>query len=157
MIAERNDRRDLRESFFDRLPGRWAAHRVIEGTASFEGTATLEPLTPDRLAYREEGVLKLPHAAPITAHRAYLYERRPDGFAILFSETPPRLFQEFTLAVRADGALAGSSRHPCAADFYETTCVVREDAFWLIHRVNGPRKGYVSTTRYEPCAAAFRR
>jgi len=157
MVAEQKGPPDLRGSFFDRLPGRWAARRVIEGTASFEGIATIEPIAADRLAYREEGVLKLPHAGPITAHRSYLYERRPEGFAILFPEAPPRLFQEFRLLPRADGALAGSSRHPCAEDLYETTCVVRENTFWLIHRVMGPRKGYVSTTRYEPCAAAFRR
>jgi hypothetical protein len=150
-------RPDLRHAFFDRLAGSWNIRRTIDRTASLEGLATIAPIATDRLAYREEGVLRLPGAAPISAHRSYVYERRPDGFAILFDETPSRLFQEFTLTARADGALSAVSRHLCGDDLYETTCVVHESAFWLIHHVTGPRKAYVSTTRHAPCAAALSR
>jgi hypothetical protein len=150
-------RLDLRHAFFDRLPGRWNICRTIDRDASLEGFATIEAIATDRLAYHEEGILRLPGAAPISAHRSYVYERRPSGFAILFDEVPVRLFQEFQLTARADDELSAVSRHVCGDDFYETTCIVHEKAFWLIHRVTGPRKAYVSTTRYEPCAAALSR
>ncbi|MFC7396430.1 DUF6314 family protein [Chelatococcus sp. GCM10030263] len=150
-------RADLRHAFFDRLPGSWNVYRTIDRDASLDGVATIAAIARDRLSYREEGVLRLPGAAPISAHRSYVYERRPNGFAILFDEVPVRPFQAFTLTARPDGALSAVSRHLCGDDLYETTCVVQENAFWLIHRVTGPRKAYVSTTRYAPCAAALSR
>ncbi|WP_431511215.1 DUF6314 family protein [Variovorax sp. DAIF25] len=137
-----------------RLAGGWTFERTIEGQASMHGTAVFGPLpgaAHATLHYREEGRLRLLDGRAFDAHREYLYQGRPGGFAVLFAEQPPRLFHEIALQPGDDEASAwiGTAAHPCAADLYDSLYrFLADGSFTLRHTVRGPRKDYVSLTRF---------
>jgi hypothetical protein len=138
----------------ERLPGRWSLERVVEGKhsqqGSMQGVATFRPLGNGAIAYREEGRLRLPDGETFDAFRDYLYGRAPDGFAVFFAETPPRLFHDIRLHHGEAGALAGEAEHLCGQDHYSTQYAFHADGRFVIrHDVRGPRKAYRMTTWYE--------
>ena len=95
--------------------------------------------------------LRLLDGRAFDAHREYLYQRRPNGFAVLFAERPPRLFHEIALQPGdADGtAWTGTAAHQCSADLYDSHYrFLTDGGFTLRHTVRGPRKDYVSLTRF---------
>lgn len=103
------------------------------------------------LHYREEGRLRLLDGRAFDAHREYLYQGRPGGFAVLFAEQPPRLFHETALRPGDDetSAWIGTAAHLCAADLYDSLYrFLADGSFTLRHTVRGPRKDYVSLTRF---------
>jgi len=142
------------DQLWRRLAGAWSFERTIEGQASMHGTATfcsMPGAAHDTLHYREEGRLRLLDGRAFDAHREYLYQRRPNGFAVLFAERPPRLFHEIALQTGdADGtAWTGTAAHQCAADLYDSHYrFLTDGGFTLRHIVRGPRKDYVSLTRF---------
>jgi hypothetical protein len=113
------------------------------------GTATFRRLERGWMAYREEGRLTLPGEETFDAFRDYLYDRAPEGFAVFFPETPPRLFHEIRLYKDATGALLGAADHLCGRDRYATRYAFRPDGSFVVqHDVRGPRKDYAITTVY---------
>lgn len=137
----------------DGLAGRWSLRRVVEGKearqGSMQGVATFRRLESGLMAYREEGRLQLPGGGTFDAFRDYLYDRRTDGFAVFFAETPPRLFHEIRLREEADGTLVGAAEHPCGRDHYATRYAFQPDGSFVVHHdVRGPRKDYAMTTLY---------
>jgi len=136
---------------FDRLEGIWALERVIEGQASMTGTAVFAPRPDGRLRYREEGRVRLLDGRSFDAHRAYLFEGRPDGFAVFFAEEPPRLFHHIALDPGAGNGVTwtGAAAHLCAADLYDSGYRFLADGRFIVrHAVRGPRKDYVTTTAF---------
>ncbi len=142
--------------FFDLLPGAWRFDRQIPGQASMQGTARFMPRDDGALHYHEQGELVLPDGQRLQAHRAYRYTRQPDGFCVWFDEMPPRLFHRIVLSRTAAGqtvgieaVAGGSAMHLCGADRYDTVYGIHADGSWSIrHEVSGPRKRYVSLTRF---------
>lgn len=132
-----------------RLAGAWSFDRVIEGQASMKGLATFTPLDAERLAYREQGRLKLRNGTELEAEREYVFRHRDRGFDVLFKESPPRLFHAIDLAASDGGALSGSAGHLCHLDHYQSTYTFCADGGLIIrHVVSGPRKDYTMTTIY---------
>ena len=132
-----------------RLAGRWEIARRIEPQGALEGLAVFTPDGTGGLDYRERGELHLPGGFAAAAERRYLYRPRPAGFAVLFAERPPRLFQDVALKAGRQGRLVGRARHLCAADLYLTGYAFLPDGRFVIrHRVRGPRKAYRMTTWY---------
>lgn len=132
------------------LAGRWRLSRRIDNGVTVEGLAVLTPLSAGGLRYREDGTMRLPSGEALAAFADYLFTPELESLAIWFDEAPPRLFQHFRLSVGADGGLAGMSRHDCAPDLYLSEIVFAPDGWWsLRHAVTGPRKAYVSLTRYD--------
>jgi hypothetical protein len=136
------------DSVFDRLEGIWDLDRIIEGKAGMRGSAVFRRLAAGLLKYREEGRIRLADGQTFEGHRDYLFERGPAGFSVLFAEDPPRLFHGIAL-LRDGDALAGSARHLCAADQYDSRYRFLADGSFVVeHTVYGPRKDYLSRTTF---------
>jgi hypothetical protein len=132
-----------------RLAGAWSFDRVIEVQGSMTGLATFTPLDAERLAYREQGRLKLQNGTELEAEREYVFRKRDGGFEVFFKETPPRLFHVIELAASDDGALNGSTDHLCSPDHYQSTYTFHPDGGFVVrHVVAGPRKDYTMITTY---------
>ncbi|WFU82412.1 DUF6314 family protein [Bradyrhizobium sp. CIAT3101] len=136
-----------------RLAGRWSFDRVIAGQGSMRGLATFTPLGAERLAYREQGRLRLQNGTELEAEREYVFRGRDRGFEVFFKETPPRLFHAIELAASDGGALNGSAGHLCNLDNYQSTYTFLADGGFVIrHVVSGPRKDYTMITTYTRAA-----
>ena len=140
------------------LAGAWSFDRVIEGQGSMKGLATFTPLDAERLAYREQGRLKLQNGTELEAQREYVFRKRDRGFEVSFKETPPRLFHAIELAASDDGVLSGSAGHLCNLDHYQSSYTFRGDGGFVVrHDVSGPRKDYTMVTTYMRVASDARR
>lgn len=140
-----------------RLAGRWSFNRVIEGQGHMQGLATFMPLDAERLAYREQGHLKLLNGTELEAEREYVFRNRDRGFEVYFKESPPRFFHAIELAASDGGALSGSAGHLCNLDHYQSTYSFCGDGGLIIrHVVSGPRKDYTMTTAYARVTARAR-
>lgn len=130
------------------LLGSWVLDRTVDDGSAMAGEANFVPRCDDGVDYRERGLLTLPGGQSLDAERRFIFIENEGGFAVLFAETPPRLFHRVTL--RRDGAsLVGVATHLCSADLYETSYEFRPgEGFVVEHRVSGPRKRYVIVTRY---------
>lgn len=132
-----------------KLIGSWSFNRVIEGQATMQGVAILTPLGEGRLAYREQGNLKLLNGTELQAERDYIFSDSDSGFEVFFNENPPRLFHEISLSAPSGGELSGSARHLCNLDDYQSTYTFLADGRFVVrHVVSGPRKNYTMTTTY---------
>ncbi|MGJ7545682.1 DUF6314 family protein [Variovorax sp. LT1R16] len=134
------------DAVFDRLEGAWQLMRTIEGQAEMHGVAVFTREGADSLHYREDGRVRLANGQAFDGHREYRFERAPDGLAVFFAETPPRLFHGIVLAPEGD-AWTGAATHLCTPDTYESRYRFLADGRFVIrHTVHGPRKAYVSET-----------
>ena len=125
---------DLSRSYTDHLSGT---------TAAFQGQAVLatDPAAgPDRAQYQETGMMCL-GAHQGTARRSLDYVRRPGGAVMLYR--PGR--QPYVDLDLTSGAW--DAVHPCGADRYEVSTVVRSrDVVQEYWRVQGPAKDYIAVT-----------
>ena len=136
------------DAVFDQLEGAWSLARSIENTATMTGIATFTRLGVDALAYREDGTAELASGQSLKAYRTFRFERAPEGFIVLFDETPPRLFHRIELTRQGDELVAATS-HICAPDSYESRYrFLRGGSFVIRHDMRGPRKDYVSVTTF---------
>jgi len=132
-----------------KLIGSWSLDRVIEGRATMQGIATFAPLDGARLAYREQGRLKLANGTIVQAEREYVFSNCDGGFRVFFREDPPRLFHEISLSASPKGGLSGSARHLCNRDEYQSAYTfLRDGTFVVRHVVSGPSKDYAIDTTY---------
>jgi hypothetical protein len=131
------------------LCGRWTFDRLIEGHGAMTGQAVFTPITGQRLHYREHGTLRLINGTELAAEREYLYAPCENGFAVLFSENPPRLFHEIVLAPGPDGEWRGESDHLCGQDLYHSSYrFLPGGSFIIRHVATGPRKNYTIVTSF---------
>lgn len=136
-----------------KLIGSWSFNRVIEGQATMQGIATFTPLDRERLAYREQGHLKLANGTIVQAEREYVFFKSDEGFKVFFKEDPPRLFHEISLAASPGGELSGHARHLCRRDEYRSAYMFLPDGTFVVrHVVSGPAKDYTMNTTYTPLA-----
>jgi len=132
-----------------KLTGSWSFNRVIEGQATMQGIATFMPLDGGRLAYREQGSLKLANGTTVQAEREYVFSGSDRGFKVFFKEDPPRLFHEISLSASSGGELSGQARHLCLPDEYQSAYMFMPDGSFVVrHVVLGPRKDYTMITTY---------
>jgi hypothetical protein len=133
----------------EKLIGSWSFNRVIENQATMQGVAIFTPLDAGRLAYREQGDLKLANGAIVQAEREYVFSDSRRGFKVFFREDPPRLFHEIALFASVPGELSGRAGHMCGHDDYQSAYTFLSDGTFAIrHVVSGPRKDYTMTTTY---------
>lgn len=131
----------------DDYAGEWRLDRqIVDLTGaqggSLTGTARFVCVADTRLDYIENGTLTLTNGAVLTAARRYLWVFGASKVQVYFDDG--RHFHDFV----PQGHAAGTD-HPCGEDYY----TVRYDfTVWPVWtaawRVKGPRKDYVSTTRY---------
>jgi hypothetical protein len=132
-----------------KLIGSWSFDRVIESQATMQGIATFAPLDSGRLAYREQGCLKLANGTEVQAEREYFFSNSDGGFKVFFREDPPRLFHEIFLSASSGGKLSGHARHVCKRDEYQSAYMFLPDGTFAVrHVVSGPRKDYTMNTSY---------
>ena len=121
--------------------GTWRLARVICGANGLE-TARLDGqalFTPKGLGLKltETGVLTT-GGTSVEARRTYFWRQSPDGIEVLFDDGRP--FHTIS---------ALDVHHDCAPDTYRGTYDFSNWPDWsLTWRVTGPRKDYVSTSRY---------
>jgi Family of unknown function (DUF6314) len=129
--------------------GLWRIERRIEDvragrTGAFAGEARFEPAAGG-LAYREEGALSFPGAAPMRAERRYLWRDGGAGTIDVFF-ADGRFFHRFDAE---DAAPAAS--HDCPPDLYRVRYDFRGWPRWQAEwRVTGPRKDYGMVSSYTP-------
>ncbi|MEL7093446.1 MAG: DUF6314 family protein [Pseudomonadota bacterium] len=121
--------------------GRWRLSRAIapvgQPEAQFEGVAEWVPDAEGRLAYAESGLLRVPGQAEMRAERRYTWDAElnvwfEDG---RFFHTVP--------------AAGGKAEHWCDPDWYHVDYRFGSwPVFEVEWRVSGPRKDYVSVSRY---------
>ncbi|MEM9343018.1 MAG: DUF6314 family protein [Pseudomonadota bacterium] len=122
--------------------GTWDLSRRITGpdgaeTARLEGTAAFLA-NGLGLKLTETGVLTT-GGASVEASRTYFWRPGPDGIEVLFDDGSP---------FHTIGALP-DVHHDCAPDTYHGTYDFSDWPRWsLTWRVTGPRKDYISTSRY---------
>jgi hypothetical protein len=125
---------DLNRSYTDHRSGT---------TATFQGQAVLATdavAGPERAQYEETGRMCFGFHQG-TARRSLEYDRRPDGSVMLYR--PGR--QPYVDLDLTSGAW--SAVHPCGADRYEVSSVVRSrDVVQEYWRVQGPDKDYTAVT-----------
>jgi hypothetical protein len=132
-----------------KLIGSWSLNRVIEGQATMQGIAIFTPLDRGRLAYREQGYLKLANGTIVQAEREYFFSNSDEGFKVFFKEDPPRLFHEISLSVSSGGALSGRAGHLCKRDDYQSAYMFLPDGTFVVrHVASGPGKDYAMNTTY---------
>ncbi|MGA8296019.1 MAG: DUF6314 family protein [Acidimicrobiales bacterium] len=129
------------------LCGRWSLERDVAGPSaeagtSFSGWAEFTPGEPGLLDYTEHGTLSL-ESATFEARRALAYR-------LLGATSAEVRFRDGELFHLLDLSTGRSRpRYECGADRYLGLYLVNSaDCFVVRWRVNGPRKSYVSTTRY---------
>lgn len=131
----------------DDFLGRWRLDRQLTDrlgpmSGAFSGEAAITRETPDHLGYAETGTLTLVTGAVLQAERRYIWQWQPQTVQVLFSDGAP--FHHFT----PDGISEGTP-HVCGADLYHVTYRFTEWPRWeAVWRVNGPKKNYISTSRY---------
>ena len=140
------------ETLLDRLRGEWTFARGIDNGVTVNGRVRFTPAGDGRLLYREEGRMQLPGGAELDAFVDYIFAREGERLLVLFAEEPPRLYQSFALRLESC-ALTADSLHDCPPDLYRSRIAFDADGTWALrHAVHGPRKGYVSVTRYRRSA-----
>ncbi|MGG7565736.1 DUF6314 family protein [Rhodovulum sp. DZ06] len=130
--------------------GRWRLTRRIEDfhaaqEGAFHGEAELrhEPGAPDRLAWEEEGLLRL-GKAEARGRRAYLWRLQPPD-VVEISHADGRFFH--LLRVKGDGDAVS---HDCPPDLYKGEYRFETPDRWTLEwRVTGPRKDYRMLTVHE--------
>jgi hypothetical protein len=133
---------------FARLAGHWMLDRRVDGRPLMAGQASFRPSDDGSLTYHEQGQVRLANGASFATERAYVFRRRPAGFAVFFMEHPPQLFHDVALTQAGD-RLVGDARHLCKADLYLSRYEFCADgSFATRHDVSGPRKDYVLETTY---------
>lgn len=126
--------------------GIWSLSRRLEDALTgqqghFAGTATFTA-DADGLAYRETGELRLGGAPPMTAERRYIWRDAGEEIAVFFPDGAP--FHTFAPSGAGDG-----TPHLCKADLYRVRYDFGEWPVWQTRwQVKGPRKDYVSVSRY---------
>lgn len=127
--------------------GPWRLYRQIEDRLAgthlvFEGTASLER-DGHGLTYCERGLWTTSDWGPTRATRTYLWRAEGDQIRVDFEDGRP--FHGFL----ATGPRA-ESRHACAPDHYAVEYSLDLPTCWeAVWHVLGPRKDYVSRTRYD--------
>ena len=132
----------------DDFVGNWHLQRRLTDNAgpmsgTLDGTATFIMTAPGDLDYAEAGQLTLATGVTLQAERRYLWRWQRDlGVKVLFADGGA--FHAF----QPQGLSTGTP-HLCGADLYDVTYDFRDWPQWeAVWHVTGPRKNYVSTSRY---------
>lgn len=126
--------------------GRWRIARRIDDRMAgrvgrLAGMAVFSP-QGDGLRYVETGLLRFPGQPALEARQSYCWREDGQGVAVAFSDGRP--FHRFALT----GA-ASQAAHWCDPDRYEVRYDFAAWPDWSARwKVAGPRKDYVSVTRY---------
>ncbi|SFI64245.1 DUF6314 family protein [Celeribacter neptunius] len=132
--------------------GLWKLDRVIDDAlagaeARLTGSCrfTADPEDAGTLIQEEKGLLQMPGLVrPVTAERRYLWRAQGADISVFFEDE--RVFHSFD-PNRPDPA----AEHDCAPDRYAVRYDFSAWPVWsAVWTVKGPRKAYVSRTRYTP-------
>ncbi len=133
---------------FEFLLGAWTVERELSGQAEMAGFAEVRRTANGEAEFHERVTVRTLRGAEFTGSQRYLLQKTARGFALLFAEGG-RVFEDVQLGVGADGVLRGSARHECGEDVYDSEYVLGPgESFSICHRVVGPRKDYVSVSRF---------
>lgn len=136
------------KKFFQDLQGRWRLSRDIFGShrAHATGLAVFETTTdPDELQYAEAVLVTLGNRTKFNAYQHYMYQLENENKLNVYFDGGYRLFHsvEFT---DSENKLRANACHHCQADTYTTSYFFGDSSFEIEHRVNGPKKDYISRT-----------
>jgi len=127
--------------------GLWQLSRVIADRLSDQagtlmGTARFDSVGAGALAYEEAGKLRFGTAPEMEATRRYHWQFGQDAVDIHFDNGAA--FHSFVPSGHAQG-----TDHPCGDDFYQVRYDFTNWPEWqATWHVAGPRKDYVSVSRY---------
>jgi tRNA A64-2'-O-ribosylphosphate transferase len=149
---------------------------TVTGSATFTA-CSLPPSSPPTLLYAEEGEFVTATGLKFTARRKYVYQLIDEGVVVKFfdDEKFPRakvedgvgkagegiggMFVEMDALVASEGEVEAKNKeqHLCAEDLYAASWRFSKGMaggdgpmWWEVrYDVKGPKKDYVSSTRYE--------
>jgi hypothetical protein len=139
---------------FKKLPGVWALSRSLinslepqaSGTVTGSAKFTLVTGDDDLLHYRETGeYINQAGKFPISREYFFAYNQSTKEIEKYFSENGIKAGLFYVLSQDLQG------KHLCAADNYNASYKYENDDFQefeLTYEVTGPKKNYISKTRY---------
>jgi hypothetical protein len=133
---------------FKNLEGGWQLERVIAPGGVIVGLAEFKPLSKSQYYYKEQGRLTLDDGRLIEdVSRAYDYRLESDVIKIYYADGPDngKLFQTLEFS----GETKAIAEHLCGDDLYKSEYeFYLPESFTIRHQVKGPKKDYISETKY---------
>lgn len=125
--------------------------RTLSNGSSLKGTAMFTQVSPIFLHYEEQGTLVLNSQNSLQASRHYDYILNINTIDIYFDAKNKTLFQ--TLIFENYRPFQCKAVHDCHPDTYHSNYNFKMNAgsiaeFTIKHDVKGPRKNYVSLSKY---------
>jgi len=131
------------------LQGTWRLSRNISGShmAHATGTAIFEKTThTDELKYSEEVEITLGEGTKFNGYQHYIYRLEDEKLNVYF-DGDYRLFHSVDFS-DSKNRHEHKASHYCQSDTYTTSYFFGDSVFQIEHRVNGPKKDYISRTTY---------
>ncbi len=133
---------------FEFLLGRWTLDREVSGQARMVGELWVSAVGEGTAVYAERATVRTEDGARFSGSQRYLVRRCADGVVLCFAGSGA-VFQELRFAAGGHGSLWAEAVHRCAEDEYLSAYALGPGrAFMVRHEVSGPRKAYVSVTRF---------
>ncbi len=138
----------VNEKVFRLFEGGWIVDRQISPHGSMSGEAWWRAESTGLLSYCERGEMALVDGGRFEVGRRYHYILDEDSIEVRFAdgEGTGSVFLRLRFVGEPPRATA---MHRCRADVYEAEFSFdSNDCFWITYHVHGPRKNYVSRTRF---------
>ena len=133
---------------FDFLLGTWVLEREISGQARMAGELRVSAAGDGTAVYEERAAVRTEDGAEFNGSQRYLIRQQADGLVLCFPGSGA-VFQVLQFAADEHGGLRAEAVHCCAEDEYVSAYVLGPGrVFSAVHQVCGPRKAYVSATRF---------
>lgn len=130
------------------LEGEWQISREISGshTACAKGVAFFTPtIHLNELQYSEDVEIILSEGTILKGYQHYIYRCENELLNVYFADGS-RLFH--SINTNLNPSVEYTASHYCQPDTYITSYCFGDSHFEIEHRVNGPKKKYISRTMY---------
>ncbi len=133
---------------FEFLLGTWTLEREVSGQARMVGELRVSAAGDGTAVYEEHATVRTEGGVQFAGSQRYLLKQQTDGVVLCFAGSGA-VFQELRFAVGGHGTLRAEAVHHCVEDEYVSAYALGPGrVFSVRHEVSGPRKAYVSTTRF---------
>lgn len=132
------------------LNGTWQLSRDISGShiAHATGLAMFEKTNEfNELKYSEDVEITLSEGKTLNGYQHYIYRFQDDNKVDVYFADGVRLFHSLECSA-LDNKPEHQATHYCQPDTYTTSYFFYDTMFQIEHRVNGPKKDYISRTTY---------
>lgn len=140
----------LAKEILQGLEGTWRLSRDISGShiAHATGIAVFEKTTnPYELTYSEDVVITLGDGKTLKGYQRYIYRLEDENKLNVYFDGGYRIFHSVE-CIDSESRDEFKASHYCQPDTYITSYLFGDSVFYIMHRVSGPKKDYISRTTY---------